>query len=106
MTNNKFSTGIFMECDNFPTNEVYVKLIGTYIEEERGSRDAYGCQIEPDYSAYFELNDIFITDYNKSVTIEEAAILFERRKSELETLFSETLMEAYESDIEEDSVWC
>jgi hypothetical protein len=105
MTNNKFSTGIFMECDNFPTNEVYVKLIGTYIEEERGSRDSYGCQIEPDYSAYFELTDIFITDYNKSVTIEEAAILFERRKSELQTLFSETLMEAYESDIEEDLVW-
>jgi hypothetical protein len=105
MTNNKFSTGIFMECDNFPTNEVYVKLIGTYIEEEIGSKDAYGCQIEPDYSAYFELTDIFITDYNKSVTIEEAAILFERRKSELQTLFSETLMEAYESDIEEDSVW-
>jgi hypothetical protein len=105
MTKNKFSTGIFMECDNFPTNEVYVKLIGTYIEEERGSRDAYGCQIEPDYSAYFELDDIFITDYNKSVTIEEAAILFERTKSELQTLFSETLMEAYESDIEEDSVW-
>jgi hypothetical protein len=94
-----------MECDNFPTNEVYVKLIGTYIEEERGSRDSYGCQIEPDYSAYFELTDIFITDYNKSVTIEEAAILFERRKSELQTLFSETLMEAYESDIEEDLVW-
>ena len=93
-----------MECDNFPTNEVYVKLIGTYIEEERGSRDSYGCQIEPDYSAFFELDDIFITDYNKSVTIEEAAILFERRKSELQTLFSETLMEAYES-YEEDSVW-
>jgi hypothetical protein len=105
MTNNKFSTGIFMECDNFPTNEVYVKLIGTYIEEERGSRDAYGCQIEPDYSAYFELDDIFITDYDKSVTIEEAAILFERTKSELQTLFSETLMEAYDSDIEDDSVW-
>lgn len=104
MTNNKFSTGIFMECDNFPTNEVYVKLIGIYIEEEIGSRDSYGCQIEPDYSAYFELTDIFITDYNKSVTIEEAAILFERSKYELQTLFSETLMEAYESD-EEDSVW-
>jgi hypothetical protein len=104
MTNNKFSTGIFMECDNFPTNEVYVKLIGTYIEEEIGSRDSYGCQMEPDYDAYFELDDIFITDYNKSVTIEEAAILFERTTSELQTLFSETLMEAYESN-EEDSVW-
>ncbi len=104
MTNNTFSTGIYMECDNFPTNEVYVKLIGTFVEEERGSRDSYGCQIEPDYGAYFELDDIFITDYNKSVTIEEAAILFERSKYELETLFSETLMEAYESD-EEDSVW-
>ena len=101
---NKFSTGIHMECDNFPTNEVYVKLIGTFIEEERGSRDSYGCQIEHDYGAYFELDDIFITDYNKSVTIEEAAILFERSKYELETIFSETLMEAYESD-EEDSVW-
>ncbi len=104
MNNNTFSTGIYMECDNFPTNEVYVRLTGTFIEEERGSRDSYGCQIEPDYGAYFELDDIFITDYNKSVTIEEAAILFERSKYELETLFSETLMEAYESD-EEDSVW-
>ena len=104
MTNNKFSTGIFMECDNFPTNEVYVKLIGTFIEEERGSRDSYGCQIEPDHAAYFELDDILITDYNKSVTIEEAAILFERSKYELQILFSETLMEAYESN-EEDSVW-
>ena len=104
MTNNKFSTGIFMECDNFPTNEVYVKLIGTFIEEEIGSRDSYGFQIEPDYGAYFELDDIFITDYNKSVTIEEAAVLFERSKYELQILFSETLMEAYESD-EEESVW-
>lgn len=102
---NKFSTGIHMECDNFPTNEVYVKLIGTFIEEERGSRDAYGCQMEPDYRAYFELDDIFITDFNKSVTIEEAAILFECSKYELQILFSETLMEAYESDIEEESVW-
>jgi hypothetical protein len=104
MTNNKFSTGIHMECDNFPTNEVFVKLFGTFIEEERGLRDSYGCQMEPDYSAYFELDDIFITDFNKSVTIEEACILFDATKSELETLFSESLMEAFESP-EEDSVW-
>jgi hypothetical protein len=104
MTNNKFSTGIFMECDNFPTNEVYVKISGYYVEPEIGSRDSYGCQLEPDLGGYFELTDIYIKDYDKSVTIDQAAILFERTKSELETLFSETLMEAYESN-EDDSVW-
>ena len=104
MTNNKFSTGIFMECDNFPTNEVYVKLIGTYIEEERGSRDSYGCQIEPDYSAYFELTDIYIKDYDKSVTIDQAAIIFEKSSKELDRYFCEHLQEAYEND-EEDSLW-
>ncbi len=93
-----------MECDNFPTNEVYVKISGYYVEPEIGSRDSYGCQLEPDLGGYFELTDIYIKDYDKSVTIDQAAILFERTKSELETLFSETLMEAYESN-EDDSVW-
>ncbi len=55
MTNSIFTTGLFMECDNHPTNEVYVQISGYYVEPEMGSRDSYGCQLEPDFGGYFEL---------------------------------------------------
>ncbi len=105
MTNANFTTGLFMECDNFPTNEVYVKISGYYVEPEMGSRDSYGCQLEPDFGGYFELTGIYIEDYNKSVTIDQAAILFEKSAKELDRYFCEELSEAYENDTEE-SIWC
>lgn len=104
MTNSIFTTGIFMECDNFPTNEVYVKISGYYVQPEFGSRDSYGCQIEPDLGGYFELTDIYIQDYNKSVSISQAAMIFELKEKELESYFCEQLSEAYENDTEE-SIW-
>ena len=104
MTNSIFTTGLFMECDNNPTNEVYVKISGYYVEPEMGSRDSYGCQLEPDFGGYFELTDIYIEDYNKSVTIDQAAILFEKSAKELDRYFCEELSEAYENDTEE-SIW-
>ena len=105
MTNAIFTTGLFMECDNFPTNEVYVKISGYYVEPEMGSRDSYGCQLEPDLGGYFELTDIYIEDYDKSVTIEQAAIIFEKSWKELDRYFCEHLQEVYEND-SEDSIWC
>jgi len=104
MTNAIFTTGLFMECDNFPTNEVFVKISGYYVEPEMGSRDSYGCQIEPDLGVYFELTDIYIQDYDKSVSIDQAATLFERSAKELERYFCTELSEAYENDTE-DSIW-
>lgn len=74
---------IFMDADFYPTNEVSLTLTGEFIDGERGSRDSYGAPIEPDIEPYIELHDIFIEELQKSVSLTEAAELFDKSERDL-----------------------
>lgn len=104
-TSAPFSTLLFMECDNFPANEVTVKLTAYFVEAERGDRDEYGAQLEPDHDAYFEIKDIYIEDFHKSVSISEAAVLFEKSEADLYQYFNEQLSEAFFEDDSDMELW-
>lgn len=95
----EIKASVFLEADCYPENEVTVTITGWFHEGERGSRDAYGAQIEPDIDDTIELyKDVYIEELKRDVSIEEAAELFDMSIRDLEYYFIEALWAALESE--------
>ena len=88
----QFTCCIPMACDNFPSNEVSVKLTGTFYPFHAGYREKSGGQLEPDEPAHFEIDSIFIEDFQKELTPEEAAVIFDRDEIQLMEYFEEQML--------------
>lgn len=87
---------IFFETD---AGEIEVFCYGTYVPAERGDRDGFGAQLEPDYDAYMEIESILVED--KEVEVEWLSQITSIPEEEIEEKIEQGLRDNYESDKDE-----
>ena len=84
------------EYDN-DNKEYIIDITAEYYEYEKGSRDSFGVPLEPDYGAYFVIEDIMINGKNHSLS--EIALLLDYSVDYVNDIIQEALSDKIESDL-------
>lgn len=78
--------------------DLIIQILGEYVPAERGSRDRWGAPLEPDYDAYFDIEDILID--GASVETEHVAEMLNISVENLEEEIQDALHSEYLSELE------
>ena len=79
-------------------NPILIDVTAIFHEYERGSRDSFGVPLEPDFDAYFEIEDIYVNDVEYSLGA--LAELLDYSLNYVSEMIQEALSDKLESDYE------